>query len=266
MSLATSSAGSSVTKTAADMGQLARIVRHPIKAIGREELAQVVLSPGQCLPGDRVWAVAHEAAKFGAAPVQWAAKMNFLRGVSAPSLMAVEAQLTDGQIALSHPEHPPLTFDPGTVEGRAALIHWLRPMWPAQKPEPTDLVTVPDVAMTDVPDPWVSINSFSSLKALSQTAGQDLSPHRFRGNLWVDGLEPWAEFDWIGQEISIGVARLVVRQRITRCKATLANPETGKRDVDTLAALTAGWDHTDFGIYAEVISGGEVALGDPVSL
>ena len=30
----------------------------------------------------------------------------------------------------------------------------------------------------------------------------DLSIHRWRGNLWVDGWAPWAEFDWIGQDIT----------------------------------------------------------------
>ena len=35
----------------------------------------------------------------------------------------------------------------------------------------------------------------------------------------------------------------------------MANPETGRRDVDTLAALRA-WEHQDFGVYAAVTSGG----------
>ena len=57
-----------------------------------------------------------------------------------------------------------------------------------------------------------------------------------------------------------------MRERITRCKATTVNPETGRIDADTLGALEAGWGHQDFGVYAEVISGGPVAVGDAVSL
>jgi len=45
-------------------GRLARICRHPIKGHGREDLASVVLSVGECLPWDRHWAVAHEAAQL----------------------------------------------------------------------------------------------------------------------------------------------------------------------------------------------------------
>ena len=53
--------------------------------------------------------------------------------------------------------------------------------------------------MTDSEFPSVSILSLASLADLSARMGHDLSIHRWRGNLWVDGLEPWAEWGWIGQ-------------------------------------------------------------------
>ena len=37
------------------------IWRHPVKSHGREALETVTLTAGQTMPGDRVWAVAHEA-------------------------------------------------------------------------------------------------------------------------------------------------------------------------------------------------------------
>jgi uncharacterized protein YcbX len=55
---------------------------------------------------------------------------------------------------------------------------------------------------------------------------------------------------------------VLVRERITRCKATTVSPATGRPDADTLGALESGWGHQDFGIYAEVIEGGRVAVGD----
>ena len=59
---------------------------------------------------------------------------------------------------------------------------------------------------------------------------------------------------------------LKVAQRITRCKATTVNPETGTADADTLGALRAGWGHEDFGLYATVETGGEIRRGDAVEL
>jgi uncharacterized protein len=89
--------------------------------------------------------------------------------------------------------------------------------------------------------------------------GQPLSMHRFRGNIWVDGWAPWSELDLIGQEITIGTARLRVEEPIGRCRATGANPETGVQDADTMGALEAGYGHTDFGVFARVIEGGTSA-------
>jgi hypothetical protein len=116
--------------------------------------------------------------------------------------------------------------------------------------------------MTDTDFASVSVKSLASLRALSEHMGVELDPRRFRGNIWLDGLAPWREFDWVGREISIGGARLRAVQRVARCNATRNNPATGIRDVDTLNALETRFGHKDFGIYCEVIAGGPVADGD----
>jgi len=46
----------------------------------------------------------------------------------------------------------------------------------------------------------------------------------------------------------------------------MANPETGRRDADTLGALENGWGHTDFGVYAEVTQTGMIRPGDSVEV
>ena len=80
----------------------------------------------------------------------------------------------------------------------------------------------------------------------------------------MDGLPPWGEFDWIGRRIRIGGVAFDVTERIERCRATEANPDTGTRDANTLRALEDGWGHRDFGVYATVAEDGRVAVGDAV--
>ncbi|MEM1130488.1 MAG: MOSC domain-containing protein [Pseudomonadota bacterium] len=240
------------------------IWRHPIKALSREGLDRVTLSPGSILPYDRHWAVTHELSRPGDG---WVAKRNFLRGVTGPQLMAVTAVLDEAseRVTLRHPDKDAITFAPEDPADTPGFLNWITPLWPEEQPRPTGIAALA-TGFTDVPEPWVAINNLATHRAVAgQLEAPDLSAHRWRGNLWLDGFAPWDEFDWTGRQIRIGDAVLEVRQRITRCKATMANPETGHRDHDTLAALRH-WGHQDFGIYAEVVQGGTVALGDAAAL
>lgn len=253
--------------TAPTTGRVAHLVRHPIKSAGFEQIETAALTEGAAFPFDRVWAVAHAAARLPE-PLAWAPKLQFLRGWASADLMAISCQSDPEarQVTLSHPRRETATFRPDDPADAARLIDWLRPLWPENRPEPARVVTVLGQAFTDQDQPLVSINSVASLDDLSARMGSELSLHRFRGNIWVDGWKPWAELDLIGREITVGTARLAIEEPIGRCRATGANPATGLQDTDTMAALDSHFGHTDFGVFARVIGGGTVALGDEVRI
>jgi uncharacterized protein YcbX len=69
----------------------------------------------------------------------------------------------------------------------------------------------------------------------------------------------------MGKDIAIGDAILRPRERTDRCVATTANPDSGVRDADTLAALKS-FGHQDFSVRCEVIQGGAIATNDKVRL
>jgi uncharacterized protein len=239
---------------------LAHIVRHPIKSHGREELAAVALMAGQCLPFDRHWAVAHDAAKLTGG---WVPCVNFARGAKAQSLMAITVRLDEDtrEVTLTHPDAGDITFRPDYPADLHRFLAWVTPLNPPDRAQPAHITSLPR-AFTDSDFPSVSILSLASLRDLSARMGQDLSIHRWRGNLWLDGAEAWAEEAWVGKQLRIGNAVLQVRERITRCKATTADPDTGRVTADTLGGLQSNFGHTDFGVYAVVINGGTLRVGD----
>jgi MOSC domain-containing protein len=243
-------------------GMVTSLWRHPIKSHGRESLDAVTLIAGQTMPGDRVWAVAHEMSK--ADNSAWARCASFSIGSKAPKLTAINAQLDDANnlVTLSHPDKEDLTFDP---DGDAtAFLDWVRPLMPDNRAASTRIVRVPGRGMTDSDFPSITLCSMASHRAVEEQIGHDLSINRWRGNIWFDGLPVWQEFDWIGKEVQIGDVILRGRERTDRCLATTANPETGVRDADTLDALDH-WGHRDFSIRAEVIRGGNIHIGDTVT-
>ncbi|MGY9048852.1 hypothetical protein P775_17005 [Puniceibacterium antarcticum] len=242
-------------------GRVTDIWRHPIKSHGREALERVTLSAGQTLPWDRVWAVAHEASDADGS--HWVSCGNFSRISKAPQLMAVTARLEESSelITLRHPSRPDLTFSPD--RDKDAFLDWVKPLMPENRAASVRIVRARERGMTDSNFASVTLCNMSSHRAVEQKLGQALSIHRWRGNIWLDGLAPWAEFGWIGREVQIGNAVFKVRERTVRCAATTANPDTGMRDTDTLAALDS-WGHRDFSVLAEVVRSGDIVLGDTV--
>jgi uncharacterized protein YcbX len=244
---------------------VSRLWRHPIKGHGVEPVLATTLAPGRTMPWDRVWAIAQEGAKLGDG-ASWVPCVNFGRGAKSPALMAVRARTDEaaGTVTLTHPAREPLTVDPDRPADAGRLIAWVAPLWNPDRPGPAQVVRAA-VGMTDSAFPSIAVLNRASLAALGERLGMELAMERFRGNIWLDGLEPWHEFELVGREIRVGEARLLVREIITRCKATTVDPDTGVPDADTLGALSAGWGHQDFGVYAEVVEGGRVAVGDTLA-
>lgn len=247
---------------------VSELYRHPVKAHGREALSAVTLTKGKTMPWDRTWAVAHKVAKFNDANPEWAQCVNFSRGAKAPELMAINVTVNESAntITFRHPKLSPLTISPDLATGSAKLVAWTKPIMPNDRAASDRIVRAPDRGMTDTPFPSISINSNASLADLSNTAGTELSRLRWRGNIWISGATPWDEFNWIGRHARIGNALLKIVEPITRCPATMANPTTGKRDLDTLKFLSETYGHKDFGVYAEVVESGEIKTGDELEL
>ncbi|WP_294610086.1 MOSC N-terminal beta barrel domain-containing protein [uncultured Roseovarius sp.] len=247
------------------MATVSAIWRHPIKSHGREALTTVTLTKGQAMPWDRRWGVAHEAARL--TDGTWGPCVNFSRGSKTAALMAINATCDEatGVVTLSHPDRPDLAFDPDQEQDR--FLTWVRPLVDADRAQPARLFKLEGRGVTDTDYPSVSLLNLASNADLADKMGAtDISALRWRCNLHLDGLEPWQEFDWIGKTLRIGTAELTVREPIKRCLATTANPKTGLRDLDTLAALNAHWDHQNFGIYAEVTTTGRITVGDSLQV
>jgi len=249
------------------MGDVAQIWRHPIKSHGHERLDQVELTEGKNFPWDRRWAVAHERSCFDADRPRWQPCHEFSIGSKSPRLQAIQC-VTDPTyrtVTLSHPDRVDITFDPDDSDGAGKFIQWVMPISNGGRYLPAQVVRAAS-AMTDTDYPSISLINLATHRAVENQMGQELSPLRWRGNFLLDGLEPWQEDGWIGKKISLGEAVLEVMEPIRRCNATTANPETGEKDANTLAALRDGFGHQNCGVYAVVLKSGLVQQGDKVEV
>lgn len=243
--------------------RLEHIFRHPVKSLGSERLERVELVAGQAMPGDRAYALAHERGEWDSDNPAWMRCSNFVRVAGCPRLAAVDARFDPStrRIACALDGADAIDADLSTDDGRAALAKWAEAAAGDDAPGPYRIAEVPGAALTDSPMQAPSLMSLASLRALGEAMDVELDPRRFRGNLWVDGLEPWRELELVGREIAFGDLVLRVAAPIHRCVATAANPETGARDANPLVPLKRLHGEPLFGMLVEVLSNGEAAAG-----
>jgi uncharacterized protein YcbX len=108
--------------------------------------------------------------------------------------------------------------------------------------------------------------NLASVRDLARVLGRPIDPLRFRANVYIDGIAPWAELGWVGRELALGGVRTSVVDLTVRCDATNVDPQTGARDMGLPTLLQRTWGHGDFGIYAKIDGGGTLTVGDAVAV
>jgi uncharacterized protein YcbX len=145
--------------------------------------------------------------------------------------------------------------------GRAVIEQFLSAWMEKDLRGPPRIVHAEGHSFSDTVAKCLHVITLASVRRIEREIGRPVDPLRFRPNIVVEGAEPWAEFDWVGRDLRAGSVRLHVFKRTYRCAATTVDPQTGRRDMDIPAVLARRWGHTDFGVYAKLLTGGELAVG-----
>lgn len=242
---------------------IAHIYRYPVKGLSAEPLARVTLTPGRALPHDRRFALAHGSTRFDGAP-HWLPRHNFLMLARNARLAALETRFDPETELLTVARHGHVVArgKPTEPTGRAVLEQFFAAYLGDEARGRPRLVEAAGQPFSDLAEPRLSLINLASVGELARVVGAEIEPLRFRGNLYLDGVDPWREFAWLGRELAAGGARLRILDRIDRCAATNVNPATGARDMNLPRALQRGFGHTHMGVTAEVVTGGAIAVGD----
>ena len=241
------------------------LYRYPVKGFSPERVDEAALDTSGYFPGDRLYAVENGDSGFNPVAPRHQPKTKYLMLMRDEALARLRTRYDDATATLhveAEGERVAATRDPAV--GRRALEDLLgRHLAGSRRGEPRLLEAPPQYRFTDSRIGFVSLINLASVRAIEDFVGAPVDPLRFRGNLFVEGLEPWAELAMSGAvlEAPSGL-RLKLTQRTQRCAATNVDPVSGIRDLDIPWTLDARLGHRDCGIYAEVIAGGALRTGD----
>jgi uncharacterized protein YcbX len=250
--------------------RIASLYRYPVKGLSPEHLPRAGLVKGAYFPADRLYAVENGPSGFDRSAPQHQPKIKFLMLMRNEALARLTTRYDDASDTLSIEQggRELVRGDVTTREGCLAIEAFFRRFMPDELRGPPKVIAAPDgFRFTDSRGGFVSIINLATVQAIEEMVGAPVDPLRFRGNVHVDGLAAWAEFDLVGKVLqgSSGL-RLKVTKRIKRCAATNVDPRTGQRDLAIPETLMQHLGHMDCGIYAEVVSGGILSEGEQLTL
>ena len=246
-----------------------QILRFPLKGLSADYLSKAALTAGEGIPHDRRFALARASSTVDPENPEWQPKTNFLMLQRNATLATLETRYDEDAETLAVLRNDAVVAEGAinTPEGRSQIENFFYDHLKDEINDPPHLVEMPKGHMfSDHKKTVLSLINMATVRELEKNTGTAIDPIRFRGNIHIDGAEPWAEFDWIDQGISIGSARFKATERIDRCVAANVNPGSGDRSVNVLKVLQKNFGHVDMGIYLEVTEDGEIATGDEVKI
>ncbi|HYI29897.1 MAG TPA: MOSC domain-containing protein [Bradyrhizobium sp.] len=248
--------------------QVASLYRYPVKGLSPEPLPSVALGVGQTLPADRRYAIENGPSGFDPAAPKWMVKAYFLMLMRDEWLAALHTHFDDesGILTIRRDGAIAARGNLETAEGRTAIERFIADNYAGSIKGPPKVLSSDGYSFSDIARKVVSIINLGSVQAIENIVGQPVHPLRFRANLYVSGWPAWHEFDLLDQTLVIGETRLKVVKRITRCAAVNVDPDTAARDLSIPQALTQRLGHNECGVYAEVIAGGTIGVGDAIAV
>jgi uncharacterized protein len=250
-----------------ELATIRSIYRYPVKGLSAEKLSIAALAAGETLAGDRRYAIENGPSGFDPAAPAYLPKQRFLMLMKNERLARLDTRFEDASRTLSIRENGrTVCGDLGTQRGRAAIEGFFATFVSDELRGPPRILEAPGHSFSDVARKVVSIINLASVARLAAFVGRPTNPLRFRGNLYIEGWPAFEELDLVGREIALGSARARIVKRIVRCAATNVEPSTGIRDLDIPRTLMQRLGHSDCGIYAEIVGGGQVEAGDRVAV
>ena len=112
----------------------------------------------------------------------------------------------------------------------------------------------------------ISLINTKSVEDFQNKTNQEIETQRFRGNIFVDGVDAWEERNWIGKIIKINDISFKVEKNIPRCVAINLKPNTDDNSLNLLQSLKKTYNHFDMGVYLTALDDGSINIGDKISL
>jgi uncharacterized protein len=181
---------------------VAAIYRYPVKGLSAEKMNRVALSPGQCLPHDRRFAIALGSTRFDPRHPEWLPKTHFIMLMRDEKLAQLQTDFDAESSVLTIAENGRV-LSRGQItepEGSGLVAEFFADYLGDGVQGPLRVIEAPGHAFADArrkpnatTDKYVSLINRASIAALEASVGEPVDPLRFRANVYFGGAPAWSE-------------------------------------------------------------------------
>jgi uncharacterized protein YcbX len=250
----------------------------PVKSVSFQAIDVCEIKKDIGIVGDRIFAFAKDldlnnAQLFEKRPEERKGKWNkVLTLKNSPVLNKYNFLYKENKLTLTFKSKEILTIDINELSERQLLSNKILELENSLK-EPIVLMKNEEFPFfdTSISNKVDFINSVSlintqSINDFQQKTDKKVEISRFRGNIYIDGIEPWKEREWIGKIIKINNVSFKVKKNIPRCVAINLKPTTDDNSLNLLQSLKKTYDHFEMGIYLTALDDGEIVIGNKLIL
>ena len=252
----------------ASSARVADIFRYPVKGLSADRLESTALKARETIAWDRAFAIENGKHDFDPQAPKHFPKIKFLMLMRDERLANLTTAFDEATTTLTISDKSGELFKGNLMseDGAKGIEDFMSSYMKDSLRGNPRLVHAPGFSHSDAPFKLLSIINLATVRELEKVIGKPIDPMRFRGNIYIDGVEPWEDHHWLEKNIRIGDATFKGVHKIPRCAATNVNLETATRDMDIPKTLQRVYDHVDLGLYVEVTDAGTIHRGDTVTL
>jgi len=250
----------------------------PVKSVSFQSINNCKIKKNIGIIGDRIFAFAKDlnldqAKLFEKSPDERKGKWHkVLTLKNSPALNKYNFIFKDEKLTLTLKDKEILTIDINQLSEREALSNKIS--------ELEESLKQPIVLMKNYEFPFfdtsiskkvdfvnsVSLLNIQSINDFQNKIEKKIEPSIFRGNICIDGIEPWRERKWIGKVININGISFKVEKNIPRCVAINLKPRSDDNSFNLLQLLKKTYNHFEMGIYLTALNDGEINIKDKIKI
>ena len=249
----------------------------PVKSVSFQTLEKCEIKKNIGITGDRIFAFAKnldldQVKLFEKNPDERKGKWNkILTLKNAPALNKYNFVYKNEKLTFTLKDREILTIDINKLSEREELSKKITELENSLK-QPIVLMKNDDFPFFDTSiskkvdfTNSVSLLNIQSINDFQKKIDKNIETSIFRGNICIDGIEPWKEHEWIGKTIKINSVSFKVERSIPRCVAINLKPQTDDNSFNLLQSLKKTYDHFEMGIYLTALDDGEIGIGNKLT-